>query len=105
MTYLNLANKYTLAWDIKSNSDINKIVCVIQKWVDQGISVNHYYNPNDYEDKKVPSKVVIQDMVEFYKYGGKQLYYANTLDTIETDETSGSTQDMDTGCEGGACTL
>lgn len=100
-----LANKYTLAWDIKNNSDINKIVCVIQKWVDQGISVNHYYNPNDYEDKKVPSKVVIEDMVEFYKYGGKQLYYANTLDTIETDETSGSTQDMDTGCEGGACTL
>jgi hypothetical protein len=27
-------------------------------------------------------------MIDFYKYGGKQLYYANTLDTIEADDTS-----------------
>jgi hypothetical protein len=47
--------------------------------VDQGISVNHYYNPNLVT--KVPA-VVIKDMIDFYKYGGKQLYYANTLDTI-----------------------
>jgi hypothetical protein len=26
-------------------------------------------------------------MIDFYKYGGKQLYYANTLDTIEADDT------------------
>jgi ribonucleoside-diphosphate reductase alpha chain len=74
-----LGNKYTLAWDIKDNSGINKMVSVIQKWVDQGISVNHY-NPNLYEGNKVPAKVVIKDMIDFYKYGGKQLYYANTLD-------------------------
>lgn len=92
-----LANKYTLAWDITTNSDVNKIVCVMQKWIDQGISVNHYYNPMLFENNQIPAKVVIQDMVEFYKYGGKQLYYANTLDTIEEDEA---------GCgPGGACTL
>jgi hypothetical protein len=55
---------------------------LFKKWVDQGISVNHYYNPNLYEGNKVPAKVV-NDMIDFYKYGGKQLYYANTLDTIE----------------------
>ena len=96
-----LSNKYTLAWDIKDNSIINKTVAVIQKWVDQGISVNHYYNPSQYEGNKVPAKVVIKDLLEFYKYGGKQLYYANTLDTIEADDTSKS----EIGCESGACAL
>jgi hypothetical protein len=32
----------------------------------QGISVNHYYNPNLYEGNKVPAKVVIKDMIDFY---------------------------------------
>lgn len=92
-----LASKYTLAWDITSNDDINKIVCVMQKWVDQGISVNHYYNPMLFQDNKIPARVVIKDMIDFYKYGGKQLYYANTLDAIEMDEA---------GCgPDGGCTL
>ena len=97
-----LGSKYTLAWDIKDNSGINKMVSVIQKWVDQGISVNHYYNPNLYEGKKVPAKIVIKDMLDFYKYGGKQLYYANTLDTIEADDTS--KEEDEVGC-GDACVL
>lgn len=104
-----LSNKYTLAWDITDNSDINKIVCVMQKWVDQGISVNHYYNPKLYENNMIPTKVVIKDMVEFYKYGGKQLYYANTLDVVEEDDLSKSEAESEMesmyGCEGGACTL
>jgi ribonucleoside-diphosphate reductase alpha chain len=100
-----LANKYTLAWDITDNSVINKVVCVMQKWVDQGISVNHYYNPNQYEGNQVPAKVIIKDMLEFYKYGGKQLYYANTLDTVQTDDTAESQQEMDSGCGDGGCVL
>ncbi len=100
-----LANKYTMAWDIKDNSDINKIVCVMQKWVDQGISVNHYYNPTLYEGNQIPAKQVIKDMVEFYKYGGKQLYYANTLDVIEEDDISKSEEGSMYGCSGDSCTL
>lgn len=96
-----LSHKYTLAWNIQDNSIVNKTVAVMQKWVDQGISVNHYYNPSQYEGNKVPAKVVIKDLLEFYKYGGKQLYYANTLDTIEADDTSKS----EVGCESGACAL
>lgn len=98
-----LGNKYTLAWDITDNSVINKVVCVMQKWIDQGISVNHYYNPAQYEGNKVPAKVVIKDMLEFYKYGGKQLYYANTLDTIQADATADS--QMESGCSDGGCVL
>jgi ribonucleoside-diphosphate reductase alpha chain len=70
----------------------------MQKWIDQAISVNHYYNPTLYENNKIPAKVVIKDIVDFYKYGGKNLYYANTLDTLVEDESG-------EGCEGGGCTL
>jgi hypothetical protein len=55
---------------------------LFKKWVDQGISVNHYYNPNLYEGNKVPAKVV-KDMIDFYKYGGKQTILCKYLDTIE----------------------
>jgi ribonucleoside-diphosphate reductase alpha chain len=80
-----LANKYTLAWDIIDNSSVNKIVAVIQKYLDQAISVNHYYNPTLFEGNQIPAKVIIKDIVEFYKLGGKNLYYANTLDAIEVE--------------------
>lgn len=80
-----LASKYTLAWDIVDNSCINKIVAVIQKYLDQAISVNHYYNPTLFEGNQIPAKVIIKDIVEFYKLGGKNLYYANTLDAIEVE--------------------
>jgi ribonucleoside-diphosphate reductase alpha chain len=80
-----LASKYTLAWDIVDNSCINKIVSVIQKYLDQAISVNHYYNPTLFEGNQIPAKVIIKDIVEFYKLGGKNLYYANTLDAIEVE--------------------
>jgi ribonucleoside-diphosphate reductase alpha chain len=81
-----LASKYTLAWDIVDNSCINKIVAVIQKYLDQAISVNHYYNPTLFEGNQIPAKVIIKDIVEFYKLGGKNLYYANTLDAIEVEK-------------------
>ena len=80
-----LASKYTLAWDIRDNSCVNKITAVIQKWLDQAISVNHYYNPTLFEGNQIPAKVIIKDIVEFYKLGGKNLYYANTLDAIEVE--------------------
>jgi hypothetical protein len=35
-------------------------------------------------------------MIDFYKYGGKQLYYANTLDTIgERCQKKKMKQDVD----------
>jgi ribonucleotide reductase alpha subunit len=81
-----LASKYTLSWDITDNSCINKITAIIQKWLDQAISVNHYYNPTFFEGNQIPAKIIIKDIVEFYKLGGKNLYYANTLDAIEIEK-------------------
>ena len=33
-----------------------------------------------FEDEKIPMSVLLQDMLMFYKLGGKQLYYFNTND-------------------------
>ena len=55
-------------------------MAVLQKYIDQGISVNTSYNPVFFEEEKIPMSVMIQDLLLFYKYGGKQLYYFNTFD-------------------------
>ena len=82
-----LASNYTLAWDLEDlNSHINKITGVIQKWIDQAISINHYYNPTLYDNYMIDASHVVRDIVECYKYGGKNIYYANTQDNLEEVE-------------------
>ena len=78
--YAKLKNKYDLLWDQKSPEGYLKICAVLQKYIDQGISVNTSYNPEHFEDEKVPMSVLLQHLIMFYKYGGKQLYYNNTYD-------------------------
>ena len=84
----NLKNKYDLLWDQKGPDGYIKIMAVIQKYVDQGMSINTSYNPAQYEDNKVPMSDMMKDLVTFYKYGGKQLYYFNTNDMATEDESS-----------------
>ena len=78
--YHHLKNKYDLLWDQKSPDGYLKICAVLQKYIDQGISVNTSYNPEHYEDNKIPMSEMIKDLVTAYKYGLKQLYYFNTHD-------------------------
>jgi len=78
--YHKLKNQYDLLWSQKSPEGYLKICAVLQKYIDQGISVNTSYNPENYEDHKVPMSEMIKHLVMFYKYGGKQLYYFNTFD-------------------------
>lgn len=83
--YRHLKNKYELLWDQQSPVGYLKIMAVLQKYVDQGISVNTSYNPQFYDEEKIPLSEMLQHIVMFYKYGGKQLYYNNTYDGA-TDE-------------------
>jgi len=95
-----LKNKYQFAFDLDGNKGITNIAAVIQKWMDQAISTNHYYNYKKYEGNQLPMSVVIKDIMYAYKMGLKTLYYANTDD--------GSTDNVDTnmaGCESGACSV
>ena len=75
-----LKSKYELLWDQQSPEGYLKIMAVLQKYIDQGISVNTSYNPVFFEDEKIPMSVMLQHLIMFYKYGGKQLYYFNTFD-------------------------
>jgi ribonucleoside-diphosphate reductase alpha chain len=75
-----LKNKYELLWDQKSPEGYLKIVAVLQKFIDQAISVNTSYNPVHYEDGKIPMSEMLKHVLMHYKYGGKTLYYFNTND-------------------------
>lgn len=87
-----LKNKYELLWDQKSPEGYLKIMAVLQKFIDQAISVNTSYNPRHYEDEKIPMSEMIKHVLMHYKYGGKTLYYFNTFDgagEIEDKPTTG----------------
>ena len=102
--YPRLKNKYDLLWTHKSPEGYLKIMAVLQKYIDQGISVNTSYNPEFYEDEKIPMSVMLQHLIMFYKYGGKQLYYFNTYDgqgeiEFKDDEPLAQGQIDDEECE------
>jgi len=78
--YWRLKNKYELLWDQKSPEGYLKLCAVLQKYIDQGMSVNTSYNPQFFEDEKIPMSTMLQHLLLCYKYGIKQLYYFNTYD-------------------------
>lgn len=89
-----LKNKYELLWDQRSPEGYLKLCAVLQKYIDQGISVNTSYNPHYYEDEKIRMSEMIGHLLMCYKYGTKQLYYFNTMDgqgEIDVDKMSGKT--------------
>ncbi len=94
-----LKNKYQLAYDMKDNRGYINIVGVIQKWIDQSVSANHYY---EYSSEGISIGTVIKDILYSYKRGLKTLYYANTDDkkTDNIDEMGEAA-----GCESGACSI
>tara|TARA_B100000963_G_scaffold345714_1_gene350111 strand:+ start:3886 stop:6183 length:2298 start_codon:yes stop_codon:yes gene_type:complete len=107
--FYHLKNKYDLLWDQTSPQGYLAICGILQKYIDQGISVNTSYNPEHYEDNKIPMSEMLTDVVTAYKYGLKQLYYFNTFDgageiedePIEINETQERIDDED--CE--ACVI
>jgi ribonucleoside-diphosphate reductase alpha chain len=96
----NLRNKYTLAFEMENNRGYTNIAAVIQKYVDQAISANHYYNFTKYEDNNLPMSEVVHDILYSYKVGLKTLYYANT-DDGKTDVMPNEEE----ACSAGACSV
>jgi ribonucleoside-diphosphate reductase alpha chain len=95
---IKLKNKYELAYEMPDNRGYTNICAIIQKWIDQSISANHYYQ---YSSDGISIGGVIKDVLYAYKYGLKTLYYANT-DDKKTDDLSQMGMD---GCESGACSI
>jgi ribonucleoside-diphosphate reductase alpha chain len=103
-----LKNKYDLLWEQKSPQGYIKLTAILQKYIDQGISVNTSYNPKNYEEEKVPMSALMQDLITCYKYGHKQLYYNNTFDgqgeiEIKDDELPQGDDGGDEVCD--SCTI
>jgi len=103
--YHHLKNKYDLLWDQESPEGYLKICAILQKYIDQGISVNTSYNPEHFEDNKVPMSLMIKDLVMAYQFGLKQLYYFNTHDGSEDvkDEPLALSEIDDEDCD--SCTI
>lgn len=76
--YETLKDYYELAWNMKNNIGYLQLVGVMQKFVDQSISANTYYDPSTFKDNKVPMNTMLKDLLTAYKYGVKTLYYHNT---------------------------
>lgn len=90
--FYRLKNKYDLLWDQKSPVGYLKVMAVLQKWADQTISTNTSYNPENYENEKIPLKDLMQHIVMAYKYGLKTLYYQNTHDGAGEDNTENNAE-------------
>jgi ribonucleoside-diphosphate reductase alpha chain len=104
-------DNYTFAFDMPSNEGYLKVAAAIQKYTDMSISTNTYYVPSRYPNNKVPIQEVIKDILTAYKYGIKNLYYANTDDgdkqtVMDTKESSQKPIiQEESGCDSGACAL
>lgn len=96
--YSTLKNKYTLAYDMTDNVGVINVNAALQKWIDQAISTNLYYNYDHYPNRALPDTAVIKDLLHAYSMGLKSLYYSNTSD--------GDKQSADgEGCASGACAI
>jgi ribonucleoside-diphosphate reductase alpha chain len=95
-----LKDNYELLWKLPNNNGYLQLVGVMQKFVDQAISANTNYDPTKFENSKVPMKVLLKDLMTSYKLGLKTLYYHNTRDGADDAQ-----EDIDDGCEGGACKI
>lgn len=94
---LKLADKYDFAFDRKDmTSDFIKHLAITQKWCCMGISGNTFYNPELYENKKIPENQILSDLFLAKYFGMKTLYYANTYVEDEAE-------DKKENCSGGGC--
>lgn len=118
-----LKKYYQLTWDDDySNAAYLNIAAVIQKFLDQSISSDLYYNPSRYYERldgdseavsREMYKDIVRDIFSAYAKGVKTLYYHTTRDgsgesfkkhdtyveevkTLDPEEES---------CPGGVCTL
>jgi len=111
---------YMKAWDMPDNtsSEYIKLMAILQKFIDQGMSVNQWYDLTKIEGKILDANRVKRDILTAYKYGLKSLYYIRSKDReniseILTNSVSiGEDLEMndipinnEIACEDGACAI
>lgn len=80
--YEELGSEYEYAWDMakKGNRGYIEKVAIMQKFVDQSISANTYYDPENFQTGKVSMTQILDDLLYCWYYSVKNLYYHNTRD-------------------------
>lgn len=82
---------YDFAWTLTTNYGNKGYLTqasIAQKWIDQAMSLNTYYNPQKYKNGKVPMSEMMDDMLFAFHYGNKNIYYHNTNDGSGADDAA-----------------
>jgi len=103
--YKKLKSQYELLWDIPNNTGYLELAGIMQKFIDQSISVNTHYDPKKFLNNKIPMKQLLYDLLLSYKLGLKTLYYQNTLDGSEDNQNITSESTTEDVCESGSCII
>lgn len=94
-----LKDYYVIQRDVR-NEEYFKLIGVIQKFIDQGISTNSFYMYT----REPAIGDVAREIMTAYKYGLKSLYYLNSYKGVDEDNTAAfSTSGI--GCSGDACAI
>lgn len=96
-----LYDEYQTLWEMvkeKGNRGYLSLVAIMQKFVDQSVSVNTNADPTNYPDGKVPMKELIADLAFTSHYGIKTLYYHNTRDGADGSEEHKEEKETDLDC-------
>lgn len=86
---------YELQYGMPDNKGYLSIMAVMQKFIDQSISTNTYYDYERYPNEEIPLSEIVGDILFGYRYGIKTFYYSNTPDEGDGDD----------GCAGGGCAV
>ena len=74
--YHKLKNKYQLMWEQQDCDGYLKTAAVLAAYVDQSISTNTFYNPAHWADRKVPTTLIIKNLMQAHMWGLKTFYYS-----------------------------
>ena len=73
--YKKLKNYYQRLWDQPDCLPYIKTVCVLQAYVDQGISSDTFYSPKFFPENKIPATLVAKNLMLAHHWGAKSHYY------------------------------
>jgi ribonucleoside-diphosphate reductase alpha chain len=87
--YNKLKNRYQLMWDQPDCIGYIKTAAVLATYVDQSISTNTFYNPAHFGDRKVPTTLIANNLMQAHRWGLKTFYYSliNKQGSKGQDET------------------
>jgi ribonucleotide reductase alpha subunit len=96
-----LADKYELAWDIKTRDLIDVYAC-IQAFTDQSISADIYL---DFTKGDITGVDMMKDWLYQTSMGMKTRYYINSKTNSGKKEEKAPEVEQEVGCGGGGCSL